>query len=295
MVPWTESYEFDEERFCQQVRTIVSGLTPFVYTFGTAGEGHAVCEPQFDRVMNAFWRSTQECRAHPILGIISMSLFSVIERIERGHALGFRDFQISLPSWGALTDRELEVFFAETCGRFPDCNFHHYNLARTKRVLTSVEYLRLVDTHPNLVSVKAGGRNPEVISDLLQAASRLRFFFTEFGYEIARKSSNEVGLLISLASINYDRARAYVQGDPAQREKDAHELQTVVNELQAIAKDGDLHMDGAFDKMLFRFNDPDFPLRLLPPYQGASKADFERLKRAVQRAGRALRRRTILF
>ena len=281
VVPWTERYEFDEGRFCREVRIITAGLTPYVYTFGTAGEGYAVNEAQFDRIAEAFWRSARECGGFPILGIISLSLSTVIGRIERGHALGFRDFQLSLPAWGELNDEELDAFFTETCGRFPDCHFHHYNLARTKRVLTSAEYLRLAAAHPNLVSVKAGGRNPAVIADLLKATSRLRFFFTEFGYEMARRSTDDVGLLISLASADYARARAYVEGDQARRTADVQDMQVMIEALQAIAKERKLHIDGAFDKMLFRLNDPSFPLRLLSPYQGATEEEFVRFKHAL--------------
>ena len=35
------------------------------------------------------------------------------------------------------------------------------------------------------------------------------------------------------------------------------------------------HMDGAFDKMFCRVNDPQFPLRLLPPYSSVSEKRFQ--------------------
>src|SRR4029078_7558698 len=44
------------------------------------------------------------------------------------------------------------------------------------------------------------------------------------------------------------------------------------------------HIDGAFEKMLAKFLDPKMPLRLLPPYQGATDAAFEAfLKRVGER------------
>ncbi len=272
VIPWTEKYDFDEERFCRQVHTIAHGLTPHIYIFGTAGEGYAVTEHQFDQIARAFWRSSQECDAYPMLGIISLSLPTIIERIERGREMGFRDFQLSLPSWGELNDQELDRFFAETCGRFPDCHFHHYNLLRTKRFLTSVEYTRLALAHPNLVAVKAGTRDPEVIADLLKISPRLRFYFTEYGYAHARQT-HDVGLLISLASANDERAKAFVAGDDAHRAADLRDLQTMLDSLQKISH-GKFHIDGGFDKMIYKVKDPSFPLRLLPPYVGASEADF---------------------
>jgi hypothetical protein len=35
-------------------------------------------------------------------------------------------------------------------------------------------------------------------------------------------------------------------------------------------------IDGAYDKVLWRLHDLRFPLRLLPPYAGASEAAFDR-------------------
>lgn len=280
VVPWTERYEFDEDRFCRQVHTIARGLTPHIYVFGTAGEGYAVTDKQFDRIAAAFWRSSQECAASPMLGVISLSLPVILERIARGHALGFRQFQLSLPSWGALNDRELDTFFAETCGRYPDSSFHHYNLLRTKRLLTSVEYRRLAAAHPNFVAVKASTPDPAVIADLLTVAPRLRFFFTEFGYAIARRT-HDVGFLISLASVNYARAKAFVAGDDARRTADVADFTAMGATLKELSAAGGFHIDGAFDKMLFRCADPAFPLRLLPPYATASEDDFKRFRAAL--------------
>ncbi|MFI5356992.1 MAG: dihydrodipicolinate synthase family protein [Opitutales bacterium] len=282
VVPWTERLEFDEETFCRQVHTIAQGLTRAIYIFGTAGEGYAVTERQFDQIAAAFWRVAQAAGVTPMVGLISLSLPTVVERIARGRALGFRHFQLSLPSWGALTDRELDVFFAETCGRFPDCDFHHYNLARTKRLLTGADYVRLAAAHPNFVAVKYGASDPAVVADVLTAAPRLRFYFTEQGYALARRM-HDVGLLVSMASIHYGRARAYVAGDEARRTADAAELRTILASLLEVGR-GRFHIDGAFDKILFKLTDPGFPLRVLPPYASPTEEDFARF-RAMLPAG----------
>lgn len=279
VVPWTERFEFDEDVFCREVHTIARGLTRHIYVFGTAGEGYAVTEKQFDRIAAAFWHSARECGAAPMLGIISLSLPTIVERIERGRALGFRLFQLSLPAWGALNDREVDAFFAETCGRFPDCRFHHYNLLRTKRLLTAADYRRLAAAHANLIAVKSGTDDPAVIADLLTVSPRLRFFFTEFGHAIARRT-HDVGLLASLATVNYRRAKAFVAGDDARRAADTVELRAILSSLLGLGA-GRFHMDGAYDKMLFRVTDPAFPLRLLPPYATATEDDFARFLGAL--------------
>jgi dihydrodipicolinate synthase/N-acetylneuraminate lyase len=278
VIPWNEQFEFQEDVFRRQVQTLARDLTRDLYIFGTAGEGYGVTERQFDRITRAFWTAAQECQVTPMVGLISLSLPTIVERIERCRALGFRLFQLSLPSWGALNDREVDRFFAETCGRFPDCQFHHYNLMRTKRLLTSVEYRRLAAAHPNLVAVKNSTSDPGVIADLMTLTPRLRFYITEMGYAIARRT-HDVGLLISLATIHPGRAKRFVSGTDAQRAADLEDLKAVVAGLKAA---GDkFHIDGAYDKMLYRLTDPTFPLRLLPPYASASETDFEVFKAAV--------------
>ena len=278
VVPWNDRFEFQEDVFRRQVHTIARDLTRDIYIFGTAGEGYAVTERQFDQITRAFWESAQESKVIPMVGLISLSLPTIIERIQRCHALGFRLFQLSMPSWGALNDREVDRFFAETCGRFPDCQFHHYNLMRTKRLLTSVEYKRLAAAHPNLIAVKNSTTDPAVIADLMTMTPRLRFYITEMGYAIARKT-HDLGLLISLATIHPERAKRFVAGTDAQRAVDLEELKQVVAGLKAA---GDkFHIDGAFDKMLYRLTDPTFPLRLLPPYESATEDDFAKFLAAI--------------
>jgi dihydrodipicolinate synthase/N-acetylneuraminate lyase len=280
VIPWTPDFALDEPAFRRQVAHIARGLTRHIYLFGTAGEGYAVTEAQFDEIASAFWRVAQEHHISPMLGVVSLSLLSIIGRIERGRALGFREFQLSLPSWGALNDAELDLFFAETCGRFPDCRFHHYNLLRTKRLLTSVEYRRLAAAHPNFVAVKCSTDDPAVLSDLLSMSPRLRFYFTEFGYAIARRKTADIGLLISLATANHDRAHEFVNSDDAARDIAVAELRQMGMSLREISS-GRFHIDGAFDKMLYRLSDPSFPLRLLPPYSTATDADFDRFRAAL--------------
>lgn len=273
VVPWTDRYEFDEPVFRRQVHTIARDLTRHIYVFGTAGEGYAVSEKQFDEITRSFWSSSQEAGVAPMVGLISLSLPTIIDRIERCRALGFRRFQLSLPSWGPLNDAELDAFFAATCGRFTDCEFHHYNLMRTKRLLTSVEYRRLAAAHPNLVAVKASTPDAAVVADLLTMSPRLRFFLTEMGYTIARRT-HDVGLLISLASVNPGQAKAFVNGDDAGRIAGVAAFSAMGAKLKELST-GKYHIDGAYDKMLFRVSDRQFPLRLLPPYAYASEADFE--------------------
>lgn len=280
VIPWTRDREFDEQRFRRLVAKLAEELTKNLYIFGTAGEGYAVNDQQFEQIARTFWESSQESGVTPMLGIISLSLSTIVDRIQLGRKLGFHTFQLSLPAWGVLNDAELDRFFAETCGRFPDCAFHHYNLRRSGRVLTAKDYRRLAEAHSNLVAVKASTADPAVVTDLLTLSPRLRFYLTEMGYTIARRTTKEVGLLISLAAVNFARARAYVFGSQAGREAATADFEVMISALHEVAGNR-FHIDGAFDKMLARFVDSEFPLDLLPPYVGATEADYSRFREII--------------
>ncbi len=277
--PWDEKFEFMEDLFRRHVRSILRGLTRHVYVFGTAGEGYAVTDRQFDRITRVFREETSQPETRAMVGVISLSLPTIIERIGRARDMGFRFFQISLPAWGALSDRELDTFFSETCGRFPDCGFLHYNLLRSKRLLVGKDYARLSVAHPNLVAVKTGGQDPAVLADLVTQAPEIQFFLTEGGFGQMR-DQHECGLLISRSSTHFERAHELFE---ARGEK----LRGMVEETNLIGKalraglDPACHMDGVFDKLLCRLHMPDFPLRLLPPYQSATEDAFRKFKEAM--------------
>jgi len=264
-VPWNENFEFEESLFRRSVRhQIASGIRD-LYVFGTAGEGYAVTEGQFDAVTRAFLDETRDEGIQAMVGLISLSLPTIIERIQRARAMGARRFQISLPSWGVLRDSELRTFFRETCGRFPDCEFLHYNLQRSGRLLTGAEYGCLAAEHPNLVATKNSTADEARLRSLLTDAPQLQHFITEFGF------------LISFTSTHFGRAVDYFQAgrrqDAARIAEIASDFDAVIATLKEAVADA-AHMDGAFDKMFCRVQLSDFPLRLLPPYDSVGESAF---------------------
>jgi hypothetical protein len=277
-LPWTKTGDLDVDLFRSSIARQATALTPHLYLFGTAGEGYAVTDTQFREAVKVFQGAMPD-NAHPMIGIISLSLGTIIERIEWVRAAGIREFQLSLPSWGALTDREVDMFFRETCGRFPDCRFLHYNLGRVKRVLTGHDYARLAAAHPNLVAIKMGGEDPAAFESLLTEAPSLQCFFTEFGYATMRDRF-ECGLLVSVSSIHWENSRRYFLARGAELAAMRDELRGIHRALKDAVGDA-AHMDGAYDKLFVKLHEPDFPLRLLPPYASSSDEIFQTFRAAI--------------
>lgn len=98
--------------------------------------------------------------------------------------------------------------------------------------------------NPNLVATKNSTTDETRIQSLLSETPQLQHFITEQGF-------------------------AYASTLEAMR----GELNALRTEMKHIVADS-THMDGSFDKMFARANDPEFPLRLLPPYCSVSEECF---------------------
>jgi dihydrodipicolinate synthase/N-acetylneuraminate lyase len=283
-VPWDDGGRLAEAVFRQSIAGLVERGFRDLYVFGTAGEGYAVDEARFDQVVDVFADEAGRHGVDPMIGVISLSLATVIGRIERCLARGIRSFQLSLPSWGAVNDAELAAFFAETCGRFPDAAFLHYNLVRSGRLLTAADYGSLAARHPNLVAAKHTRADYATVQRLFAQAPAMRHFFTESAYGYA-SLAGPAGFLVSIASVSAGRTHDFVAAGAA---RDSGALMTL--SAEAVGLSAELrravgpgpHMDGAFDKVFAKLHDPGFPLRLLPPYQGASDEAFETFRAAVR-------------
>lgn len=279
LVPWTPAYELDEGLLVEEVHALCNGLTPHLYLFGTAGEGHAVSDRQFEAIVRLFCREMGP-DTHPMIGLISLSLRTVIERIELCRDLGLDSFQISLPSWGELTDREVDTVFRETCGRFPAAQFLHYNLKRAKRLLTGDDYARLAAAHPNLTAVKMGGEDAAAFTDILTKAPALQCFFTEFGFA-AMRDRHECGYLVALGTINFAKARAHFCARGPALAASGGEFRRAHRAVKEAVLDSSAHMDGAYDKLYAAARNPRFPLRLLPPDQPSTEETLGKFRRRL--------------
>lgn len=281
-VPWTSEQEVDEPLFRRLVRRCLDEGFRHVYVFGTGGEGYAVDTRRFEQVARIFGEETRSGDVHAMVGVIGLSTAAVLERIELAHSLGFRTFQISLPSWGPLTDREVMTFFSDVCGACEDSRFLHYNLPRARRVLTGSDYRRLVDAIPNLVATKTTSGGLSLAADLMRNAPELQHFMGEGNFPHGCMYG-ECSLLASYAELTPERTRQLFKAGREGRVEELfrlqHDFQAMSDGLWAQVAPGP-HMDGAFDKMLVKLGFlQEFPLRLLSPYESLTDADYQACRR----------------
>ena len=281
---WDEREELDEGIFRREVQMVLAAGYPDLYVFGTGSEGYAVDTRRFTQVARVFWDEVKGPGTFPMIGVIGLSTANIVERLRIAHEIGFRTFQISLPSWGPLNDDELLRFFVDVCGTFPDSTFLNYNLPRVKRVLTGRDYARILREVPNLVATKTTAGGLAGAEELVTNAPELMHFMGEGNFPHGCMFG-EVGLLSSYGEVAPGKSRqlfeAGVRRDVATLFDLQTQFQTFSTDLWSVGSAGP-HMDGAYDKMLIKLGMlPEFPLRLLSPYQGFTDDDYRAFKRVL--------------
>jgi dihydrodipicolinate synthase/N-acetylneuraminate lyase len=216
-----------------------------------------------------------------MVGVIGLSTANIVERLGFAYDMGFRTFQISLPSWGVLSDIELMVFFKDVCNTFPDADFLHYNLPRSRRILNGQHYRRLIDAVPNLVATKTTSGGLEGAADLMKHSSELQHFFGERNFPHGAMYG-ECSLLGSWAPASPHKTRELFDAGRRQELDRLFTLQAAFHKMTSDVlgpvRDGE-HIDGAYDKMLVRLGGlEEMPLRLLSPYQGFTEEQYQQCK-----------------
>jgi len=154
---------------------------------------------------------------------------------------------------------------------------------RTKRLISPELYAELTEAHPNFVGTKICTDSMDRLRGLVTLSPQLQHFPGEVGYMYASQFG-ECGLLASLASNQTALHEFFEAGRrrdlPLLNERHA-EIAAIFQELIA-AVGPNAHIDSAYDKVLWKLQDERFPLRLLPPYLGATDAAFQRLKNFVR-------------
>ena len=90
LIPWTESYEFDVPVFESHVNKVIDLGYTNLYIMGTAAEGYAITDTRFKQVVESFASLIDRKGLSAQVGVISLSMEQVIERIGFAYDQGIR-------------------------------------------------------------------------------------------------------------------------------------------------------------------------------------------------------------
>ena len=286
LCPWDEAERLDEAMFRHQIRCLADAGFRHVYVFGTAGEGYAVDTARFRQVVSVFRDEALQHGITPMAGVIGLSTANVLERIGIAYDLGFREFQVSLPSWSVLADAEVLAYLRAVCGAHPDSAFMLYNTSKVGRVVTGPLLREAAASIPNLVATKTMSGDLNVVASVVREASELMHFLHE--QSVAYGSLfGEVGLLGTYAALAPKRSWALLEAANAGDARRSAELggwfARVADEVfQPLM--ADRRVDGAYDKTIAKLSAGlgDFPLRMLSPYRSISEEEFAAAQRVLR-------------
>lgn len=265
--PWTPDYELDTDIFVKQTdRLLAHGFT-HLYVLGTAGEGHAVSDRAFRRIVDVFCDMMGRDGLYGQVGVISLSVDHMLERIGYATGRGARTFQIVLPSWGVMESVEKVGFFRHVCGAFPEASFLHYNYPYGMNTMGPAEYAMAIEAVPNLVATKISTMDMGVVRGLMTQAGQLQHFFLQGPFPYG-SLYGECSLISSLGPLFPEFSRALFEAGRDGDVAEAFRIQQRMLEVSAGLYAGvrRRHIDGAFDKLTSWLVDPSFPRRLLPPF-----------------------------
>lgn len=283
-IPWDENERFMADIFREEVRAMIAKGYRQMYIFGTCGEGYAVDTTMFRDIVTVFREETSGEDVLAQVGVITLSTANAVERIGSAHGLGFRVFQIALPSWGVVDDDEMMAFFKDVCGTFPDSKFLHYNLPRAKRILNGHDYRRVADAVPNLVGTKNTTVSLRNIGDLMRHAPDLQHFLSEGGFPYGCLYG-ECSILGSFAGVSPTKMwQLFDTGKSGKIEESfriARAFDDVWSDVFLPTDYRQESIDGAYDKMLVKFSGVDMPLRLLSPYKCFPDEVYEQCRKIL--------------
>ena len=124
------------------------------------------------------------------------------------------------------------------------------------------------------------------IRSAVERAPQLCHFVGDIGYAEASLRGLKCGQLIAIAASNRLLANELFELGQTGRDKgrlrqflkDLHHHSSILRDLPMNGS----HMDGTYDKLITRLRHPGFPLRLLPPYLGASEEAFAIYRNRMQ-------------
>jgi dihydrodipicolinate synthase/N-acetylneuraminate lyase len=284
--PWDDEEQLDEGVFRREIAHALDAGFRRIYVFGTAGEGYAVDSARFRRVIDVFGDALAGTGATPMVGVIGLSTGAVLERLAVAHEMGFREFQISLPAWSALSDDEVVTFTTQVCGAYPDAAFMHYNTGRVGRIVDGALYRRLVESIPNLVATKTMTSDVGVVAGVVREAPELMHFLTE-GTIATGALHGEVALLATFGALAPSKSWAILDAANAGRHNEAAEIGAWFARLSDVVLGPlmtDRRVDGAYDKLIERLSPglEDFPLRMLSPYRTISDDEAAQAARLLR-------------
>jgi dihydrodipicolinate synthase/N-acetylneuraminate lyase len=207
----------DGERLAAEIELLAASDLDGVYAHGTAGEFHTLDEAEFDRISRLLAaacdradRPFQIGASHPI-GQVTLG------RIARTRELAPGAFQVVLPDWEALSDRECEAFLRRVATVADPVPLVLYNPPHAKTRVGPDLLVRLLDAVPALIGIKVAGGDDAWYDAMRPALERSAVFVPghHLASGLARGAHGSYSNVAALSPAGAARWYASTRTDPA--------------------------------------------------------------------------------
>lgn len=284
LLPIDANDEIDWPRLTAELELLVTSPLHGVYAHGTAGEFHTLSELEFDRVSELVAEHATHAGKPFQLGASHPSAQLTVRRIERTKALEPGAFQVILPDWLRLSDRECTRFLSRIADIAAPVPLVLYNPPHAKTAVWPDQIERLLDAVPTLIGIKVAGGNDDWYDSMANVLGRCAVFVP--GHRLAtgvtRGARGSYSNIAALSPAGAARWYATIARDPGL----AIDIERRIGELF------DLHIaplqnagisDPALDKFLATVGGwTDVGLRIRWPYDAAPAAAVEPARAAAR-------------
>lgn len=285
LLPINADESIDFHRLSAEMDALIAARVDGIYSNGTAGEFHTQTEAEFDRVNELL---ATKCQAHNMrfqIGASHPVPVTMVQRIRRMKHLNPAAYQVILPDWVRVTEKEAIDFLTKIAAEASPMPIVLYNPPHAKHVLQPEQYLALVERVPTLISIKLLDGDDNWYKRMNPVAEKVAVFVP--GHHLATGVSKGIarGAYSNVACLNPWAAQRWWQLMQA----DMNEALAVEQRIQQFfaryivpfAEQG--YSNPALDKLLAAVgNWADVGTRLRWPYQWISTTDVSRIRRAAK-------------
>ncbi len=167
-----------EEDYRADIASVCGSGTHGIYTTGTTGEWYAMDDEEFRWMVEVFLEETGKFETLTQIGCGGLSTEAAVRRVKIavGGSSKPDGLQILLPPWQPLTDDEVVDFLKAIADAAEGVPLIHYNTMRSKRLLTHIEYERILPAVPTLIGSKTINDDIEQTIDILRAGLPMNHF-----------------------------------------------------------------------------------------------------------------------
>ena len=102
-IPWDKEQNFEPNSFDEILSQLMGQSIDGLYLFGTSGEGYAVSENEFSKIVAQFAETTSSWSGYRQVGCFGLSTSQIKWKCKVCEELNIKQIQITLPFWKELT------------------------------------------------------------------------------------------------------------------------------------------------------------------------------------------------